>query len=127
MVRHGKVQDKVEAVQPPWFGITVPWKLLAPSIRLRNHPKGKRRTKEMSNANVVIAVLFVCIAILAPDIDEGSVQHPTVEQLCTADIKAEIANGGAVLAWLKQDNKLTDLLKDEGLTKFKGALAAFER
>ena len=81
----------------------------------------------MSNANVVIAVLFVCIAILAPDIDEGSVQHPTVEQLCTADIKAEIANGGAVLAWLKQDNKLTDLLKDEELTKFKGALAAFER
>lgn len=73
-------------------------------------------------AVVVVAaiVLFICIAIFAPDVEERAGNHQTIAQLSMEDIKTEIANGDAVLEWLKKDDKLTDLQKDEQLAQYKG-------
>ncbi len=67
-----------------------------------------------------VAALAVCVAFFAPDTDESAANRPTVEQLSVVDMAAEVANGNSVLAWLKQDDKLTDLQKEEQLEPFKG-------
>ncbi len=67
-----------------------------------------------------VAALVVCVAVFAPDTDESAVNRPTVGQLTADDMATEVANGNSVLAWLKQDDKLTDLQKEEQLAPFKG-------
>ena len=71
-------------------------------------------------AIAIVVALGICIVMFAPDAEDNAIQSPSVEQLSPEDFKTEIANGETVLAWLKKDDKLTDLQKDEQFKQFKG-------